>query len=209
MWLNQTHRGDCREFLPRMAADGVKVDACITSPPYYVEAYGASVTPAEYIGNLVSTFRLVREVLTEEGTLWLNLGDFGPKVGMPWMVAFALVEDGWLLNADVIWHQVDALRPPPGAHARRPCRTHEYLFMLNKSQHYRYVAEFNEDVLSVPLEPPTGPYLSFPGNLIIPCVLASVPFGGTVLDPFMGSGTTAKAATALGRNFIGCEIRPT
>ena len=41
-----------------------------------------------------------------------------------------------------------------------------------------------------------------------PCILAGCPAGGVVLDPFMGSGTTAQVATDLGRQFIGCELNP-
>ena len=48
----------------------------------------------------------------------------------------------------------------------------------------------------------------FPEVLIAPCILAGSPVGGTVLDPFAGSGTTGVAAKRLGRNFIGIEINP-
>lgn len=48
----------------------------------------------------------------------------------------------------------------------------------------------------------------FPEKLIEPCILAGCPEGGTVLDPFAGSGTTGAAAKRLGRDFIGCEIDP-
>lgn len=51
-------------------------------------------------------------------------------------------------------------------------------------------------------------FATFPPDLIAPCILAGAPAGGIVLDPFMGSGTTAEVATALGRQFIGCEINP-
>ena len=46
----------------------------------------------------------------------------------------------------------------------------------------------------------------FPEKLIEPCILAGCPVGGTVIDPFMGSGTTGAAAKRLGRNFVGIEI---
>ena len=48
----------------------------------------------------------------------------------------------------------------------------------------------------------------FPEKLIEPCILAGSPLGGTVLDPFAGSGTTGVVAKRLGRDFIGCEINP-
>ena len=58
------------------------VNCCITSPPYYGlrdygndEQIGLEVTPEEYIGKLVEVFREVRRVLTNDGTLWVNIGD--------------------------------------------------------------------------------------------------------------------------------------
>ena len=51
-------------------------------------------------------------------------------------------------------------------------------------------------------------FATFPEDLIEPCILAGAPAGGVVLDPFMGSGTTASVATRLGRQWIGCELNP-
>jgi DNA modification methylase len=48
----------------------------------------------------------------------------------------------------------------------------------------------------------------FPEKLIIDCIKAGCPEGGTVLDPFMGSGTTAVVARKLNRNYIGFELNP-
>ena len=51
-------------------------------------------------------------------------------------------------------------------------------------------------------------FATFPEKLVEPCVLAGCPVGGTVLDPFAGSGTTGVVAKRLGRGFVGCEINP-
>ncbi len=48
-------------------------------------------------------------------------------------------------------------------------------------------------------------FATFPKKLIEPCILAGCPKGGTVLDPFLGSGTTAIVAEEHGRNAIGIE----
>lgn len=49
-------------------------------------------------------------------------------------------------------------------------------------------------------------FAAFPDTLIIDCIKAGCPAGGVVLDPFMGSGTTAVAARDLGRNYVGFEL---
>ena len=81
-WLNTTHVGDCHALLKEMAADGVRAHTCITSPPYFgLRDYGVDgqiglePTPAEYVERLVEVFRAVWDVLVDDGTLWLNLGD--------------------------------------------------------------------------------------------------------------------------------------
>lgn len=51
-------------------------------------------------------------------------------------------------------------------------------------------------------------FATFPPDLIEPCILAGAPENGIVLDPFMGSGTTAAVATKLGRFAMGCELNP-
>lgn len=51
-------------------------------------------------------------------------------------------------------------------------------------------------------------FAAFPRALIEPCILAGCPVGGVVLDPFMGSGTTAMTAKSLGRQYIGFELNP-
>ena len=51
-------------------------------------------------------------------------------------------------------------------------------------------------------------FATFPPDLITPCILAGCPKDGIVLDPFMGSGTTAMVAYENNRNYIGCELNP-
>lgn len=79
---NRTYFGDCRASMRRLINDGVKVQMCVTSPPYFglrdysVEGQlGLEETPEAFVNNLVEVFTLVRELLADDGTLWLNLGD--------------------------------------------------------------------------------------------------------------------------------------
>lgn len=64
-------------------------------------------------------------------------------------------------------------------------------------------------VWTVATKPYAGAHFAtFPPDLIEPCILAGCPVGGTVLDPFGGSGTTAGVALKHGRNAILCELNP-
>ena len=64
-------------------------------------------------------------------------------------------------------------------------------------------------VWTVTTKPYEGAHFAvFPEELIEPCVMAGAPIGGVVLDPFMGSGTTAQVAQNLGRKYLGCELNP-
>ena len=81
--MNQILFGDCRQTIPQLIDQGIKVQTCVTSPPYFrLRDYGVEEgqigleqTLDAYIQNLVEVFRLVRELLADDGTLWLNLGD--------------------------------------------------------------------------------------------------------------------------------------
>ena len=80
--MNRVEFGDCRETMRRWAADGVRAQTCVTSPPYFgLRDYGhpgqigLEHTPEEYIAAMVEVFRCVRDVLADDGTLWLNIGD--------------------------------------------------------------------------------------------------------------------------------------
>ncbi len=79
---NKCHIGDCREVLKSMAECGVRVQMCVTSPPYWglrdygVEGQiGLESTIEEYVATMVEVFRGVRNVLADDGTCWINLGD--------------------------------------------------------------------------------------------------------------------------------------
>lgn len=64
-------------------------------------------------------------------------------------------------------------------------------------------------VWTVATRPYSGAHFAtFPSDLIEPCILAGSPVGGLVLDPFMGSGTTAAVAVKMGRKYLGTELNP-
>ncbi|MCH8135844.1 MAG: DNA methylase, partial [Proteobacteria bacterium] len=82
MDLNTCHFGDCRELLGQMADAGVRVQTCVTSPPYFglrdygmADQIGLEDSPNDYVAGIVRVFALVRSLLSDDGTVWLNLGD--------------------------------------------------------------------------------------------------------------------------------------
>lgn len=88
-----------------------------------------------FIGPRPSQIELRRSVITRKPT-----GDLKPKdlIGTPWMVAFALRADGWYLRSDIIWHKPNCM---PESCKDRPTKSHEYIFLLSKSQKYYYDSE--------------------------------------------------------------------
>lgn len=223
--MNKVFFGDCRETMKRLIAEGVKVQTCVTSPPYWglrdygnyptiwggdpncvhewgmvevgfrnstkgnsgsttasdpnhalgarfdsshqwcqrcgawLGCFGLEPTPELYAEHSVEVFGLVHDLLSEDGTLWLNLGDTyaaarsyqvpdkkightvppGLKqkdlIGIPWLIAFALRSAGWYLRCDIIWHKPN---PMPESVTDRPTKSHEYIFLLSKNEKYYY-----------------------------------------------------------------------
>jgi DNA modification methylase len=76
-------------------------------------------------------------------------GALKPKdlVGIPWRIAFALQADGWYLRSDVIWAKPN---PMPESVADRPTKSHEYLFLLSKSERYYFDAEAVREAHATP-----------------------------------------------------------
>ncbi|WP_458763638.1 DNA-methyltransferase [Cupriavidus basilensis] len=82
MKLNHCYQGDCRAVMRDLIAAGVRVQCIVTSPPYWgLRDYGVAgqlglePTLREFLDNMVEVFDLCRELLADDGTLWLNMGD--------------------------------------------------------------------------------------------------------------------------------------
>lgn len=204
----------------------------------------------QYINRLVAVFNEVRRVLRSDGLLWLNIGDgytsgnrgwrapdkknparamsvrpntpegLKPKdlLGVPWRLAFALQQDGWYLRSDIIWNKPNAM---PESVKDRPTRSHEYIFLLSKSEQYFYdheaVRELNGggvgrnrrtvwDINTMPFA--DAHFATFPPALVVPCVMAGSRPGDFILDPFFGSGTVGVVCQNLQRHYVGVELHP-
>lgn len=143
--INFIH-GDCREKLSELPSNSF--DACVTSPPYYkqrdyrhVAQIGNEGTVEGYIDELVDVFRLIARVLKPEAAVWLNLGDkyINKKLqGIPWRVALALQDWGWLLRSAVIWEKPNV---KPQSVSDRPTSSYEHIFLLSQHEKYYYDAD--------------------------------------------------------------------
>jgi site-specific DNA-methyltransferase (cytosine-N4-specific) len=134
--------------------------------------YGHEPDPGGFVATLVAVFREARRVLAPHGTCWLNLGDsysagsasptglhayvgaglagrqapgMAAKnlLGLPWRVALALQDDGWVIRNAIVWHKPNAM--PESVRDRLNCR-YELIFLLVKSRHYW----FDLDPIRVP-----------------------------------------------------------
>jgi site-specific DNA-methyltransferase (cytosine-N4-specific) len=174
--------------------------------------------------------------------------------GVPWRVAFALQDDGWILRNEIIWHKTNAM---PESIKDRLSSRHEHLFLFSKSSRYWFdldsirephtmrpqrrprghkerqklgvlpaqthstsrrddpgvdghpLGRNPGDVWSIATKPyPEAHFAVFPIDIPIRCIKAGCKPGGTVLDPFSGSGTTGAAARQLDRKYIGIDLNP-
>ena len=135
----------------------------------------------------------------------------GCRTLIPERFKLAMVRDGWVCRSEITWQKVNPLTNPRVT--RRPHSSPEPLMLFSlKSQHYYDQAALAEvagtdgdtDVWTFPTarrEATRGHVAPFPLELPRRCIAAGCRPGGVVLDPFGGSGTTAVAATELGRTF--------
>ena len=304
------HHGDAGVVAHELPSGSA--DCIVTSPPYFglrdygVDGqYGLEATPAEYIETMRTLFSELRRVLTDDGTLWLNIGDsytggggYAPNapsnragskastshglitgginvaglpaknlLGMPWRVAIALQDDGWILRNAIVWNKPNAM---PESVTDRLSTRYELVFLFSKSRTYWFdldpireqydgdrglsrrshstankpntvrttwppvggtrgsdgrigasarratqgaqtspepVGRNPGDVWTLPTQPFTAAHFAvMPTALAERCVQAGCKPGGTVLDPFSGSGTTGLAAARHGRKYVGIDL---
>lgn len=321
--IDSCYVGDVRDGLRAFAAAGIKARACVTSPPYWRQRdygmpaqLGLEETPEEYVEAMAGVFDLVRDVLTDDGTLWVNIGDkwssgghggggsfmadrgdawahakdakgwrspppgYKDKdlVGVPFLFAFEMRRRGWYWRQCNIWAKPNCM---PESVVDRSTASHEYVLQFSKRNDYFYNtaeartpatpstetrlaqdvesqagsaranggaktngpmpavsadkqrghtrkhAGFNDRWDAMERDEQTGSganlrsvwwvapatfsdahFAVMPEALAHICVAAGSEAGDIILDPFLGSGTTAKVAQDLGRRWIGCELNP-
>ena len=133
-------------------------------------------------------------------------------IGIPWRVAIEMSTRGWVLRSPIIWHRENCLPEPV---ADRPSRSYEHLFMFALSRKYFFnkrpliEQRVEEDMWTIAARPKAGTGLDtapYPDELVKRCLEIGCPEAGVVLDPFLGSGTTARVAVSMGRSAIGIDL---
>jgi DNA modification methylase len=135
-------------------------------------------------------------------------------MGLPWRVAFALQEDGWILRSRITWVKKSAM---PESMKNRPTSATEEIFLFSRSPVYYYDSNAVREETGANLRNfwmlgpegnKKGHPAAFPRELARRCILLGSRAGDTVLDPFAGSGTTGEVAQHLGRQAILIELNP-
>ena len=205
------------------------VHLMVTSPPYNVgKDYDEDLTEVEYFDLLKSVWEEVYRVLSPGGRACINVANIGRKPYMPInaMISKQMNEIGYFMRGEIIWHK--------NASAGVSCAwgswqsasnpvlrdTHEYILVFSKEQFNRSsktkqstitkeeFLEFTKSLWTFPAESARRVKHPAPYPVELPRRLIQLyTFGDdVVLDPFMGSGTTAIASIRSGRFYIGYDI---
>lgn len=206
------YHGDCREILPALSG----VDLCLTSPPYNLsgddgqptgsyfknldggyDTHNDAMPRGEYIEWQRDILRLIWGSLTDDGAIFYNHKPRarGERVQLP----HELIPDEMPIRQIIIWDRLSGFN----RQFTYFVPAHEYVYLIAKPA-FRTTTRSVDDVWRIPFETNTEHPAPFPLSL------ARLAIGSTVamltLDPFMGSGTTLRAAKDLGRKAIGIEL---
>ncbi len=215
------------EAMPELP-DG-SVHLMVTSPPYNVgKDYDDDVPMNEYLEMLNRVWRETYRVLVPGGRACINIANVGRKPYLPLnhMIAAQALDAGFLMRGEIIWNK--------GASAGASCAwgswrsaanpvlrdTHEYILVFCKEGFSRAdgagrestigrdeFLECTKSIWSMPTESAkrTRHPAPFPVQLPLRLIQLYTFSQDVVLDPFMGSGTTAVAAVGAGRKWVGYE----
>lgn len=138
-------QGDCREYLQKLADDPrerSKYRLIITSPPYYgqrhygqdIDEIGQERTEEEFINKLAEIFAISRQLLTEDGSLWIVIGDSRRKLHkllIPHRLALKLVEKNYTFREDVVWYKKNNIS---SSAKHNLSHAYEYILFLSKNE---------------------------------------------------------------------------
>ena len=230
-FLDKIIVGDAREVLKKLPDNCIHL--MVTSPPYNTgKEYDEDLTLGEYLDFIEEVMREVYRVLVWGGRVCFNVADLGRKPYIP-LHAY-LIERfekiGFLMRGIVIWYKGDAVGASSTAWGTfaSPVNpvlrdVHEYIIIMSKGSFRREkklgkeatiskeeFVEFTRSVWKFPPESAKKVGHPAPFSIELPyrCIQLYTFKGDVVLDPFIGSGTTALAAIMTGRHFVGIDINP-
>ncbi len=220
-WLGTFHAGDCIELMGRMPAESV--DVIVTSPPYNIknstgnglkngsggkwpkaelingyDGHNDAMPHDEYVRWQRECLKAMMRVLKDDGAIFYN---------HKWRIQGGLLQDrndiveGFPVRQIIIWQRAGGINFNPGYFLP----TYEVIYLIAKPG-FRLAPKANAlgDVWTIPQEMSNPHPAAFPLELAQRCIESTT--GRIVLDPFMGSGTTAIAAEAAKRDWVGIDI---
>lgn len=211
---NKIYCGDAIELIRQLEDNSV--DLVVTSPPYYNSQhkyqrgtgfhYTCDIGEPLYV--IYDVMELIKSKLKEDGIVCLNLGFSYGETGV--MRPFDIVNRirnklGYFVNDVIIWH-----KPNPIPMQNRLTNAFEYIFVLSKHPIGKYqTKEYTHNVWKMPIaKSGEGHSATYPEELSDNCIKHFSKEGDLVVDPFIGSGTTAKSCVKMKRQYVGFDINP-
>ena len=220
-WVGKVHHGDCLKLMDKMPVGSVGL--IVTSPPYNLrnstgngmkdgrggkwpqaslingyQCHDDNMPYSEYVQWQRNCLTSMMRVLREDGAIFYN---------HKWRVQDGLLQDrreiieGFPVRQVIIWKRAGGINFNAGYFLP----TYEVIYLIAKPE-FKLAPKANAlgDVWSIPQESKNPHPAPFPVELAQRCIQSTT--AQTILDPFLGSGTTAIAAQALNRQWIGVEV---
>lgn len=203
----------------------------ITSPPYNVsKEYDEDLSLDEYLKVLKNSFSETYRVLVNGGRACINLANLGRKPYIPLSdyVSKIMLDIGYNMRGEIIWNKAASASPSTAwgswLSAANPTLRdiHEYILIFSKGDYKRerldkansitkeQFMEWTKSIWTMNAESAKriGHPAPFPEELPNRLIQLYSFKGDIILDPFIGSGTTAVSAIKAERNFVGYDINP-
>ena len=223
------YNGNCLDVMDKLIAEGVKVDAVITSPPYNKKgftgvktdngnhtwkgyaidynSYNDNMGRSDYIAWQLAFLAKCALMIADNGSIFYNHKPIRANneiVFHPMEIISKL--SGLKLYQEIIWDRRNS--PNVRNDVLLPCTERVYWLVKNKPNVLKNNLQDNykSEVWLIPPRIDKEHPATFPYQLVENCINLTTKKGQIVLDPFMGSGTTGVACKRLNRDFIGIEL---
>ena len=231
MEIDKIYNMDCLEGMKQIADSSI--DLIVTSPPYnagvdYGECYNDNKPLHEYLGFLRQVFTECFRVIKKGGRVVINIANTGRKPYIPLSsyINIMMIEIGYLCRGEIIWDKGASVgsscawgswRSPSNPSLRD---VHEYILVYSKGDYKHNKKDgiatigseefttYTKSIWQMKTESAKKLQHPAPYPITLPTRIIRLYswYNDVILDPFMGSGTTAVAAVREHRKFIGFEI---